>query len=333
MNSEINQIKINYNQQVKILTQALNRQINKIKKQKYGNKNFLIKKIINDYKNNIAYLNKKMANDIAIIKNRINNKYALLVGINYTNTNYKLYGCINDANNVKTLLIDKYKFLEENIITLNDFSSQELLPTNNNIIREFTNLLKKANSGDQLVFLYSGHGSYILDKNNDELSGNDNVLIPLDAIYNYNKIIVDDQLKKIIDTNLKSGVKLFSLLDCCFSGTALDLRFNYLYNDSNTNNATININQTLTNADVIMISGSTDNQTSADVQTIDSSGNKVYGGALTNSFIKVLKSNNYSISYSNLIKNIRQILKQENYTQTPQLSSGRYLDINSNFII
>ncbi len=322
-----------YIQQVKILTQLLNKQINKIKKQKYVNKHNIIKKYIKDYKNMISKLNKKMANDIANIKNHLNfniiksnNKYALLVGINYTNTSYELYGCINDASNIKKMLLDKYEFLEENIIILNDFSRQELLPTNNNIIREFTNLLKKANSGDQLMFLYSGHGSYILDKNNDELTENDSVLIPLDAIYNYNKIIIDDQLKNIIDTNLKTDVKLFALLDCCFSGTALDLRFNYLDNKLNTNNVT-------TNADVTMISGSTDKQTSADAQIIDSSGNKIYGGALTNSFIKVLESNNYSISYSNLIKNIRQILRQENYTQTPQLSSGRYLDINSNFII
>jgi hypothetical protein len=333
MDNEINQIKMTYIQQVKILTQLLNKQINKIKKQKYVNKHNIIKKYIKDYKNMISKLNKKMANDIANIKNHLNfniiksnNKYALLVGINYTNTSYELYGCINDASNIKKMLLDKYEFLEENIIILNDFSRQELLPTNNNIIREFTNLLKKANSGDQLMFLYSGHGSYILDKNNDELTENDSVLIPLDAIYNYNKIIIDDQLKNIIDTNLKTDVKLFALLDCCFSGTALDLRFNYLDNKLNTNNVT-------TNADVTMISGSTDKQTSADAQIIDSSGNKIYGGALTNSFIKVLESNNYSISYSNLIKNIRQILRQENYTQTPQLSSGRYLDINSNFII
>ena len=85
------------------------------------------------------------------------------------------------------------------------------------------NLLINSKPGDLLVFGYSGHGSNISDKNNDETDGRDELIIPLDL-----KQIVDDELKQLIQTYLKKDVTLFALFDSCFSGTMLDLKYQFI---------------------------------------------------------------------------------------------------------
>ena len=39
-------------------------------------------------------------------------KYALIIGINYYNTPNRLNGCINDANNIRNLLINKLIYIK-----------------------------------------------------------------------------------------------------------------------------------------------------------------------------------------------------------------------------
>jgi hypothetical protein len=85
------------------------------------------------------------------------------------------------------------------------------------------NLLINSQEGDLLFLLYSGHGSYTLDINNNELTGYDQVIIHCDL-----KFILDDELKQIIQTNLKKNVTLFAMFDSCFSGSVLDLKYQYL---------------------------------------------------------------------------------------------------------
>ena len=75
--------------------------------------------------------------------------------------------------------------------------------------------------------------------------------------------ILDDELKSLVQLHLKKGVTLFALFDCCFSGTVLDLKYQYLDNLEN-NTFTEDNNDEETNSNVIMISGCNDNQTSAD---------------------------------------------------------------------
>ena len=84
------------------------------------------------------------------------NKYALLIGINYKNTRYQLNGCINDATNLNTFLINN-GYLEENITLLTDETN--IKPTYNNII----NQLKKIISNEQSMFflLYQYKVNYI----------------------------------------------------------------------------------------------------------------------------------------------------------------------------
>lgn len=71
--------------------------------------------------------------------------------------------------------------------------------------------------------MYSGHGSYILDKNNDENTPYDQLIVSCDF-----NVILDDELKSIIQSNLKNDVTLFCMFDSCFSGSVLDLRYQYM---------------------------------------------------------------------------------------------------------
>jgi hypothetical protein len=244
------------------------------------------------------------------IKNKINKK-ALLIGINYTGTRNQLNGCINDVNDVSNYL--RGKGFSINIMT--DFTT--LKPYRSTILNEFKNLLQKSKSGDQLCFMFSGHGSNRLDKDNNEVSGTDQTICPLDL-----KNIVDDELKIIINQYLPVGVTLFALFDSCYSGSVLDLKYQYL-DSLNYNKATVNEKVSQTNGNVFMISGCTDKQTSADAYI-----NNKYNGALTWSFLQALKRPIPNITWGNLVKTMRDTLKSNNYSQIPQFSCGKATNIN-----
>jgi len=232
-------------------------------------------------------------------------KTALLVGINYTNTSSKLNGCINDTQNIAKLLRTKG-------YTCSLMS--ELTPvkaTKNNILNALTQLLVTANNGDSLFFHFSGHGTRTMDRNGDELDGTDEMICPCDF-----NMITDDELSKLVHTHLKPNVTLFALFDSCFSGTVLDLKYNYEPN-------VINPRVAETKSNVIMISGCMDSQTSADAFL-----DRQWCGAMTNAFLTCVNSP----SLNSLIKNMRTYLKNKKFSQIPQLSTGKLVNINTNIL-
>lgn len=242
-------------------------------------------------------------------------KFALLVGINYKGSSYQLNGCINDVLNVKGLLENNYGYT--NIVVLTDDTNKK--PTKQNIINEFTNMLKNSISGDCLFFHYSGHGSYTFDQSGDEKDRRDETIVTIDYLD-----ITDDEFRSILIKNLKPGVKLFALFDSCHSGTVMDLRYNYL-DSQNLNNLTTNGKIPETVSQVQMISGCLDNQTSADAPfMVDGKVN--YQGAMTNAFLASLQPN---ILLRSLIETMRVTLKNSKFSQIPQLSCGMAIDIDS----
>ena len=178
-------------------------------------------------------------------------------------------------------------------------------------------LLMNSQSGDLLFFLYSGHGSYILDRNGDEKNGYDEMIVSCDL-----RGILDDELKTIIQTYLKKDVTLFAMFDSCFSGTVLDLKFQYL-NSLNYDKYTENANDLETDGTVIMISGCTDNQTSADAFI-----NNKANGAMTWALLEGL-AQSPNCSWRELVKKMRDLLKTSKFTQIPQISSGTFINIDT----
>ena len=232
-------------------------------------------------------------------------KYALLIGINYINTNYKLNGCINDMNNLKKMLLNK-KYSNQNIKLLSDIT--ETKATKNNILKQLKVMLSQAKKGDECFFSFSGHGIQIKDSSNDELDGKDECLVASDF-----KNIVDDELKIIIKNNLKKGVKLFCLIDCCHSGTILDLKYNYKYTIKDKDYYD-NKKSSETLGNVCMISGCMDSQVSMDAK-LDGQ----YAGALTYSFLKNI---NIRKTWDSLLTGIRNTLILKKFKQIPQFSTG-----------
>jgi len=237
---------------------------------------------------------------------------SLIIGINYLNTSNELYGCINDAHNLQNYLTNKYNFSANNICLLTD--NTIVKPTKQNILKKYKDLLINAKSGDKLFFTYSGHGSYIQDLNNDEIDKKDELLITIDS-----QAISDDELKSIINECLPDDVTLFVIFDCCHSGTLMDLKYNYLCENED---LSINEKMSETKSNVFLISGCFDEKTSADAY-ID---NK-FQGAFTWSFLKTINENN-NLTWKELLINMRNLLKPK-YTQIPQLSSGKLIDINT----
>jgi hypothetical protein len=316
-----------YNKNISILNNNLKNNILKIKQSKISNsqKNSLINNLMNHYNNNVnnlkTILNQNIAKAKSITYNKINingngKRKALLIGINYIGTQYVLGGCIADINDIKTR-INGEGF--QNINVLSDYTTVK--PTKNNILNALKDLLKSANAGDFLFFAYSGHGSYKADNNNDETTGYDQLICPLDF-----NMIVDDELKSIIQSNLKQGVTLFAMFDSCFSGTVLDLKYQYI-DSLNYDNFTIHDRQLETQGDVFMISGCTDYQTSADA-IINGRNN----GAMTWSLLNSLKQKP-NCTWRELIKNMRNLLKSSKFTQIPQFSCGKLENIDNKVFI
>jgi len=276
-----------------------------------------------NYNTNAKILLDNTNKNITIIKNYIppalkinKKKNALLVGINYIGTPAQLNGCINDVNSIKERITQKGF---QNISMLTDLTSEK--PTKANILKEFTKLLSNAQAGDLLFFLYSGHGAYDLDQNGDENTIYDQLIIPCD----FNPI-VDDELKQIIQTNLKKNVTLFAMFDSCFSGSVLDLKYQYM-DSLNYDNFTENEKQLETNGNVFMISGCNDYQTSADAFI-----NNKATGAMTWSLIEALKQND-KCSWRELLTLMRDLLKTSQYEQIPQFSSGLFENIDAQVFI
>ncbi|PNX70656.1 metacaspase-1-like protein, partial [Trifolium pratense] len=101
-----------------------------------------------------------------------------------------------------------------------------LIPTRRNIVESLKWLVKDCQSGDSLVFYFSGHGmQQPADDKEDEIDGLDETICPVDFIRE--GMITDNEINSTIVEPLKNGVKLHAIIDACHSGTTLDLMHVY----------------------------------------------------------------------------------------------------------
>jgi len=230
-------------------------------------------------------------------------KMALIIGINYVGTQFKLNGCINDAKNLRTFIMKKYNFKSNEIILLTD---ETIKPTKKNILSAFNQVILR--KPKKLWFSYSGHGILQRDTNGDELTGQDSCLCPLD--FNKSGFILDDDILNFLK-KLPKTTTVFSLMDACHSGTILDLPFTV---DTNNVVKQKNSDKLKDLPNIVMISGCRDNETSEDA-FID----KVYTGAMTWSFFEALKVKQKQNNFE-LCNNMFNILKNKKFSQFPLLS-------------
>lgn len=144
-------------------------------------------------------------------------KLALLVGINQYSAHNYLYGCVTDVELQRELLIHRFGFLPEDILTLTDRQA-----TREKIETAFVEHLgKQAKAGDVVVFHYSGYGSQVkmplVSAQGTEQSAQlTNSLVPVDGIskhtsvanylsqetlYRLGQSLATDKLTMILDTS------------------------------------------------------------------------------------------------------------------------------------
>ncbi|CAI6334920.1 unnamed protein product [Periconia digitata] len=156
-------------------------------------------------------------------------KKSLLIGINYTGSRHALKGCQADIDNVAEFLKYRgYNNTHHDRVMLSDNAALSPLspywPTGHNILAAMDWLVSEP--GCTLFLQYSGHGAQIPDR--DHTRGGTGILdtiVPID--YEVNGQISSTLLHEHLVTNMAPGCTLFILMDCCHSGSAVELPYVY----------------------------------------------------------------------------------------------------------
>ena len=232
---------------------------------------------------------------------------ALVVGLNYKGTQMELAGCINDAINVRDMLISKG--YEVHTIT-DEFE----VVTKRDVCMALMSLILHP-TATKLYFHYSGHGSQVRDTNGDEIDGLDECL----ALQFED--ILDDELRGMVCC-VGESKRLMCVLDCCHSGSGMDLKYT-LYESFGGGNSRKNRfhrdsrSAVSTRGEVLLLSGCQDEQTSADMMVRGQA-----QGAMTASILKTVRDKP-DLTFIELLRCCRDELKRMNCGQYPSFSSGR----------
>ncbi|KAH8886096.1 hypothetical protein GQ53DRAFT_876471 [Thozetella sp. PMI_491] len=255
---------------------------------------------------------------------------------------------------------------EDIVYLTDDQEDPILHPTRDNIIRAMKWLVAGAQPNDSLFLHYSGHGGQTEDLDGDEDDGYDEVIYPVDYkqtshivddeihdlvvkplqagvrltaifdschsgtvmdlpyIYSTKGVLKEPNLAKEAGEGLLTAISSYSSGD--LEGVARSI-MSFAKTAMFSEEAHKKTIATKTSpADVIMWSGSKDDQTSADA-TIAAQAT----GAMSWAFIAALKQNPQQ-SYVQLLNSIRDVLATK-YTQKPQLSCSHPLDTNLLFVM
>lgn len=132
--------------------------------------------------------------------------YLFVIGIDKYQKCPPLFNAVKDAQDVANLLIEKYQYSKENLVSL--FNEEA---TAKNIVNQFRYYIKNVSSDDTLLVYFSGHGEY--DEDYDEGSW-----IPVEGIIDdISTFISFDRINKSVK-QIKSQ-HTFIIADSCYSGT------------------------------------------------------------------------------------------------------------------
>ncbi|KAI9428702.1 caspase domain-containing protein [Lactarius indigo] len=268
---------------------------------------------------------------------RTGQKKALLVGIDYSahrDCRFRLNGAVSDAHEMARFLRRYSGFERNNIRILTDdrYDQHWNLPTEANIRAAMSWLVEGAQPGDSLFFYFSGHATQVKDTNGDEPDGYDECMCAMDYTGNGQfqispttpGIIVDDDMHDIMVKPLPPGCRLTAILDCCHSGTLLDLPFIYDSRGRPKQTDPIVVRRKSSEADVISLSACKDNERAFEARE---------GGALRKAFIGYMTNPESRRTYYDITRYLRTYMDSNNFRQRPQLSSCRHIDVHHPFIV
>jgi len=253
-------------------------------------------------------------------------KTALIMGINYTKTRYELHGCINDALNVRELVVSTG--VNPGSILFTTDNTKQTLPTYDNLLSFFKQLVTQSESNDRLFCYYSGHGVAVR-QSNKMIS---ECICPLSNNKKSVSMMTDDVLFDAIEPSLamKTDVNLLFIADSCFSEGLLNSTWVYIPDqDGTTIREMKNRFGRLTQARIQLLSGATSFQPTMDV----GGQNVVPHGAFTNCFLKFMKSHQgETISYRQLILGVHQCVKSGKFKQIMCFGSSYQLNLDDPFV-
>ncbi len=241
-------------------------------------------------------------------------KRALLIGINYFNSENELRGCHDDIDNIKAYLLNRgftdFTILKDAIDDPTHCKSD--CPTKANLLAAMKTAVANVRPGDTLYVHYSGHGTQLLNKDKTDAELMDECICPVDFNRNTKDdgLIRDDMLNTVLVKTFPVEAKLRVCFDSCHSGSALDLPYMWTQKTGYTKGKGNTVGR-----DVVFISGCRDDQTSADTTF-----NGVAQGATTYALISALKSIKHQLSWKDLVQEMRSELQKKQYDQIPQLS-------------
>lgn len=239
-------------------------------------------------------------------------KRALLIGINYFRTSAELKGCINDVREMRSLLRERgwSERREDMLVLTDDARDPRYQPTKANILSACRWLTADAQPGDMLLFHFSGHGAQQLDPEFAEEDGMDETIVPVD--FQRAGQITDNELFRLLVQPLPSGCRLTAVMDCCHSGTGLDLPFTLRHGAR----WSCEDNPHFALGDVLLFSGCEDDDYSADARPRYGKP----GGAMTTAFVSVMRSGRQH-TYPSLMRELDVAMRRGGFSQRPQLSS------------
>ena len=232
---------------------------------------------------------------------------SLHIGIDYVGTGSELHGCVNDAENISEYLVSRGLVDASNSVILREAKCSDILRALFSLAAETTR-----ENVSNVFISFSGHGTYITDYSGDELDGRDECICPSD--YATAGVLRDDEMNDIFSFfNKDTSITL--LMDCCHSGSCMDLPYRYLSRTSVVQECSGDCHPRLT-----MISGCADQQTSADAYD---EGRREYTGAMTSSLLDSLKVEPELLKDAfGLLTCMRVLLVERKMTQVPQLSTS-----------
>ncbi|KAL1297928.1 hypothetical protein AAFC00_006441 [Neodothiora populina] len=167
-------------------------------------------------------------------------KKSLLIGINYTGTENELNGCHQDVANIAEFLMYRgYPDDPRSQVILRDDRQDEYYPTGHNILAAIDWLVSEP--GTCNFMHYSGHGSQVQDPTGMHPSGLLDTICPVD--FQTRGQINSDTLHEHLVSRLAPNSTLFVILDCCHSGSALELPFVYRSDDDGNVNVVDNLRE------------------------------------------------------------------------------------------
>ncbi|KAJ4363993.1 hypothetical protein N0V83_009447 [Neocucurbitaria cava] len=155
-------------------------------------------------------------------------KKSLLIGINYVGSGHELRGCHSDVDNMAEFLSYRgYTNNRRDRVILTDRPEvpydSAYYPTGHNILAAMDWLVSEP--GCTLFLHYSGHGGQIQDVDGNNSSGMDDSIVPSD--FESRGQISSTLLHEHLVTYMARECTLFIIMDCCHSGSAVELPFVY----------------------------------------------------------------------------------------------------------